>query len=132
MQSINRREDKYILKLRGCCCPRHIFCVSFTRLTSPRAHRDHHPDSTHVLRVLNDFDAEGVAALVSTRCQYFLAYGTAVDVSDDTIAVAMCELDGERLESMTLGHIVLDTVLELHSCEVTSADPLKFVVSQRS
>ena len=101
-------------------------------MTSPGAHSNHHPDSTHVLRVLNDFDTEGVAALVSARCQYFLAYGAAMDVSDDTIAVAMCELDRERLESVTLGHIVLDTVLELHSCEVTSADSLKFVVSQRS
>ena len=101
-------------------------------MTASHTHSNHDPDSTDVLGVLNDFDTEGVAALVSARCQYFLAYGAAVDVSDDTIAVAMCELDRERLESVTLRHIVLDTVLELHSCEVTSADSLKFVVSQRS
>ena len=50
-----------------------------------------------------------------------------MDVSNDSVAVTVGELNRESLESMALRHVVLYTLLEFSRCEVASANSFKFI-----
>ena len=69
-----------------------------------------------------------MTTLISTSHQDLFACLIVVNVRDHAVAVTVRKLDWEGLESVTLRHIVFDTVLELCCCEVTSADSLEFIV----
>lgn len=96
--------------------------------STSRAHSDHDPDSAHIFRILHNLDAYGVATLIPTSHQDLFACLIVVNVSDHAVTVTVRKLDWEGLESVSLRHIVLDTMLELCCCEVTSADSLEFIV----
>lgn len=55
-----------------------------------------------------------------------------MDVSNDSVAVTVGELNRESLESMALRHVVLYTLLEFSRCEVASANSFKFIVGKSS
>ena len=98
--------------------------------TTSRAHGNHNPDGTDVLRVLDYFNAEGKPALVSAGRQDLLSHLVAVDVRDDAVTVAVGELDRERLKDVAFRDVVFDAMLELHCSEVASPDSLEFIVCE--
>ena len=53
-----------------------------------------------------------------------------MDVSYDAVTIAMGELNRERFESVAFWYIVLNTMLELGRCKVTTSDPLELVISK--
>ena len=66
--------------------------------------------------------------MIAAGLDDLLADGISIDMCNDSIAVTVGELDWEGFESVTFGHIVLDSMLELNSGKVTATDSLKFVV----
>lgn len=55
-----------------------------------------------------------------------------MDVSNDSVTVAVGELNGESLESVAFRHVVLYALLELKCCEVASTNAFKFIVGKSS
>ena len=71
-----------------------------------------------------------MSTLVTPRRQNLLPHLIAVDVRNDSITVRVGELDGEGLEGVALGHVVLDPVLELDRGEIPTPNPLELVVGK--
>ena len=71
-----------------------------------------------------------MAALISTSHQDLLARLIVVNVRNDAVTITVSELNRERLECVPLRHVVLNAMLELCRCEITSADSLKFIVCE--
>ena len=55
-----------------------------------------------------------------------------MDVSNDSVAVTVGELNRESLKSMAFRHVVLYALLEFSRCEVASANAFKFIVGKSS
>ena len=97
----------------------------------PAADSDHDPDSADIFGILDYFDSDGVAYLVSLSEEYLRAGSIGVDVLDHAIRVLVRKLNGERLEGVTLRHVVLDAVLEFFSGKVLTTNTLEFIVYKR-
>jgi len=55
-----------------------------------------------------------------------------MDVSNDSVTVAVGELNGESLESVAFGHVVLYALLKFSRCKVASTNAFKFIVGKSS
>ena len=95
---------------------------------TPSTHGNHDPDSANVLRILHNFDTKGQTALVSPCCQDTLANLIGIDVCNDLITVTVGKLNREGLKGVTLGHKVLDSMLEVCCGKVTSPNPLELII----
>lgn len=70
-----------------------------------------------------------MSCLVPLGKENLLACFIGVDVLDHPIRVKMDELDRERFECVSLGHIVLYPLLKFLLSESMSANPFKLIVS---
>ena len=78
---------------------------------------------------MHDFDTHCESALVAPGAEDLLTHLVTIDVSDDSVAITVSELDRERLKGVTFRDVVLDSMLEFNSSKVTSTDTFEFVVS---
>jgi hypothetical protein len=88
--------------------------------------------TSHVLGVYHDLHAERMLHLVApAHRQDLLPHLAVVYVVHHALRVKVGELDGDSLEGVAIGHVVLNGRLEFVIGESLPGDPLKLVVGQR-
>jgi len=80
---------------------------------------------------LDNLDAQCVSALVSAGHKHFSTHFIGVNMRNHSIGFKVCELDRERFEGVTLGHVIFDPMLELLCGKTTTTHSLILIIGQR-